>query len=106
MRQRVTDQTEARKAATRQRAATRVQVQAEKATARQLVAEQVPRPVTPRLLPVWALLLITVPVGAFILMGFIGAMIADDVVPGAIMLLVVGAPLVLLWHPRRNTSQN
>jgi hypothetical protein len=56
-------------------------------------------------LPVWALLLITVPVGAFILMGFIGAMIAGDVVPGAIMLLVVGAPL-LLWRPRRNTSQS
>jgi hypothetical protein len=50
-------------------------------------------------------MLITVPVGAFILMGFIGAVIAGDVVPGAIMLLVVGAPLVLLWRPRRNTSQ-
>jgi DNA polymerase-3 subunit epsilon len=58
-----------------------------------------------RWLPTWALMLITVPVGAFILMGFIGAVIAGDVVPGAIMLLVVGAPLVLLWRPRRNTSQ-
>lgn len=101
MRQRRADWTQTRAETAAARQQTAAPTQTEKAATRQRSADTgVTRLTTPRLLPVWALLLITVPVGSFFLLGFVGAMAAGDVIPGVIMLLVVGALLALLWRPR------